>query len=165
MQLKLKLRWSIFPLNPATHPPTWNALNSWFVLASNTSLEIIKTLALLGPSEMDVTRIQSHLSRQHLTRQHLSILAIYQLLLNQFGPNINNSFQGSSLQYVRLTFVQSTFFLGKFVSTSNISSVPGLSTTTVFGESIFSTKLLCQFQFQFQLKQRLRLGLFLNKFF
>ena len=39
------------------------------------------------------------MSRQHLTRQHLFILAISQLLLNQFGPNINGngSFQVPSL--------------------------------------------------------------------
>ena len=27
IQLKLRLRWSIFPLNPATHPPSRNLLN------------------------------------------------------------------------------------------------------------------------------------------
>ena len=67
--------------------------------------------------------------------------------------------------YVRVTFVQSTFFLGKFVHTSNISSVADLGFTTFLEARIFSTKLLCQFQLQFQLKQRLRLGLFSNKFF
>ena len=69
------------------------------------------------------------------------------------------------MPYVRVTFVQSTFFLRKFVHTSIIPSVPDLSFTTFLEQEFFSFKLLCQFQFQFQLKQRLRLGSFSNKFF
>ena len=39
IQLKLRLRWSIFPLNPATHPPTTrNSLNSRFVSLSKLNL-------------------------------------------------------------------------------------------------------------------------------
>ena len=37
------LRWSIFPFNPATHPPTRNSLNFQFMLVSKTSLEILMT--------------------------------------------------------------------------------------------------------------------------
>ena len=95
-----------------------------------------------------------HLSRQHLSvqslsRKHLPILAISQLLLNHFGPNINGRFEGPYLPdafMVTVTFVQATFVLGTFVQINNISATPDPIFTKLFGGQEFVSIKFCYIQ-------------------